>query len=191
MRPANGLQRGMHAGDVATAAEQCVSVLPCRCMCQSLCHCCRTGVDATACSSLGTTLHARQSRSSSAGANFLACLLPALCAGKWPDELEPYQKMKAALGCQLAQQLHTALGLDAHATEVRGAGLYRACSACSQCLQLGRLALALRAASQAAATLFDAGLTTEQATLARAPNCCGSSPPLLHPLPTARTMWMC
>lgn len=41
-----------------------------------------------------------------------------LRAGKWPDELEPYQKTKAALGCQLAQQLHTALGLDATATEV-------------------------------------------------------------------------
>ncbi|PRW05744.1 nucleolar 6, partial [Chlorella sorokiniana] len=51
------------------------------------------------------------------------CLEPVelLCqlegSGKWPDELEPYQKMKAALGCQLAQQLHTALGLDAYATE--------------------------------------------------------------------------
>lgn len=120
------------------AAEQCVSVLPCRCMCQSWCRCFHGGVDATAGSSLVTTLHARQSRSRSSGTNCLACLLPALCAGKWPDELEPYQKMKAALGCQLAQQLHTALGLDAHATEVRGAGLYRACSACTQCLQLGR-----------------------------------------------------
>lgn len=50
---------------------------------------------------------------------FLRC---ALGAGKWPDELEPYEKMKAAMGCQLAQQLHTALGLDAFASEVGGWG---------------------------------------------------------------------
>ena len=45
-----------------------------------------------------------------------------LAAGKWPDAIEPFQKMKAAMGCQLAQQLQTTLGLDATATEVRSSG---------------------------------------------------------------------
>lgn len=34
-------------------------------------------------------------------------------AGKWPDHPEAFQKMKAAVGCQLAQLMHQTLGMDA------------------------------------------------------------------------------
>jgi hypothetical protein len=38
-------------------------------------------------------------------------------AGKWPDNLEAFHNMKAAFGCQLAQQLHQTLGTEASASE--------------------------------------------------------------------------
>lgn len=38
-------------------------------------------------------------------------------SGKWPDSPEAFQKMKAAMGCQLAQQLQQALGMEAQASE--------------------------------------------------------------------------
>lgn len=48
----------------------------------------------------------------------LAARLPPLSPpGKWPDSLEAYQKTKAAIGCQLAQQLTHALGMEAAAAE--------------------------------------------------------------------------
>ncbi|KAL4426966.1 hypothetical protein ABPG77_009527 [Micractinium sp. CCAP 211/92] len=51
------------------------------------------------------------------------CLQPVelLCqlegSGKWPDHPEAFQKMKAAVGCQLAQLMHQTLGMDAQASE--------------------------------------------------------------------------
>ena len=40
-----------------------------------------------------------------------------LCAGKWPDHPEAHAKAKAAMGCQLANELVTGFGLHASASE--------------------------------------------------------------------------
>jgi uncharacterized protein (DUF2249 family) len=82
-------QRGPQA--VLAAAEACV-------LCSARCSCCPIPA-----AGVRTQLPAGplpRGRSSS-------------CAGKWPDQPEAFSKMRAAVGCQLAQQLHTALGLEA------------------------------------------------------------------------------
>ena len=39
------------------------------------------------------------------------------CSGKWPDHPRAYAKAKAAMGCQLADELASGFGLHASASE--------------------------------------------------------------------------
>lgn len=49
-------------------------------------------------------------------------------AGKWPDHPEAFNKMKAAVGCQLAALLHQTLGMDAQVGGPRRAAALEAAS---------------------------------------------------------------
>ena len=40
-----------------------------------------------------------------------------ICAGKWPEHPRAYLKAKAAMGCQLADELASGFGLHAHPSE--------------------------------------------------------------------------
>ena len=40
-----------------------------------------------------------------------------MSVGRWPDDIEAFKKMKAALAVQIAEELFTSFGLRADATE--------------------------------------------------------------------------